>query len=59
MLPMALTVCSDAYAGIQRITKALLAEDLEDELQIDTSAPDAIRGQTLAPTPSALSTFNR
>lgn len=47
MLPMALTVCSDAYAGLLRITKALLAEELEDELIVDSTAPD-VRSSTSA-----------
>lgn len=42
MLPMALTVCSDAYAGLLRITKALLSEELADDLVVDKSAPDVI-----------------
>lgn len=43
MLPMAFTVCSDAYVGIKRITTAMLAEELPDDLQIDPSLPSAIR----------------
>lgn len=43
MLPMALTVTSDAYVALQRVGKAFLAEELDDELQVDLSAPDAIR----------------
>ncbi|KAK4702568.1 hypothetical protein P7C70_g3660, partial [Phenoliferia sp. Uapishka_3] len=43
MLPMALTVSSDAYVALQRVTRALLAEELDDEMQVDLNAPDAIR----------------
>ena len=43
MLPMAFTVCSDAYVGIKRITTAMLAEELPDDLQIDPSLPSAVR----------------
>lgn len=51
MLPMALTICSDAYAGLIRIAKALLAEELEDELIVDSNAPD-VRTRPLACCPS-------
>ncbi|KAL8287248.1 hypothetical protein RQP46_003700 [Phenoliferia psychrophenolica] len=45
MLPMALTVSSDAYVALLRVTRALLAEELEDEMQVDLNAPDAIRAR--------------
>ena len=45
MLPMALTVSSDAYVALLRVTRALLAEELEDEMQVDLNAPDAIRAK--------------
>lgn len=40
---MAWSVCSDAYVGIKRITTALLAEELPDDLQIDPTLSSAIR----------------
>lgn len=43
MLPMVIQVSSDAYVGLQRIGKALLAEELDDDLQVDPSAPSAVR----------------
>lgn len=42
MLPIALTVSSDAYVALKRVARALLAEELEDEMQIDLNASDAI-----------------
>lgn len=45
MLPIALTVSSDAYVALKRVARALLAEELEDEMQINLDAPDAIRAR--------------
>lgn len=42
-LPMAFTMCTDAYVALGRVAKALLAEELENDLHVNLGAPDAIK----------------
>ncbi|CED82131.1 multidrug resistance-associated abc transporter [Phaffia rhodozyma] len=43
MLPMAFTICTDAMVALKRIATTMLAEELSDDLQVDSDAPDAVR----------------
>ncbi|KAL8287275.1 hypothetical protein RQP46_003727 [Phenoliferia psychrophenolica] len=45
MLPISIAVSSDAYIALKRVTRALLAEELEDGMVVDLNAPDAIRAR--------------
>ncbi|KAM0755919.1 ATP-dependent bile acid permease [Meredithblackwellia eburnea MCA 4105] len=43
MLPMAWTVSSDAFVALKRVTRALLAEELDNELIVNPAAKFAVR----------------